>query len=200
MKFSTLLVMTTFLFTAHPSLAKAAKNDSNAKHAKHAKATTAPAVVVTEEPQEIKDVIKEYSDRTGQSFVLDTQIRGKIILINKDKQTDQEFFNQLAASLMLNGFTWVKSGKDILVIPAREAMRMGGELIENIKDVQPLRMVSLIFKPKKLKVEEINKTLRALTTKYGEMMVAPDGKSVIIIDFTDNLKRIEEILKKLDSN
>ena len=130
--------------------------------------------------QDLPDALKEYSQRSGQNFILDPSVRGKFTVLYKSPQTNEELLNQLAAGLMLNGFAMVKKGKDIIVMPARESIRQDGEVVESIDNVEPVRIVNLIFKPKNLKADEIMKSMRSLTSKFGELNVAPDLKSVII--------------------
>lgn len=147
---------------------------------------------------EITDVIKAMSQLTGKNFIIDPTVRGKISIIAPSQITMAEAWKAFLAALAVNQFTVVPYGKFLKVKSTRNAQRdsietYSGKYYPN-SDVLITRIVHL----KHISADEVNKRLRILPSKDGEMTPYEPTNSLIITDFGSNVERIMKIITELD--
>jgi general secretion pathway protein D len=147
---------------------------------------------------EITDVIKAMSQLTGKNFIIDPAVRGKISIIAPSQITMAEAWKAFLAALAVNQFTVIPYGKFLKVKSTRNAGRdsietYSGKYYPN-SDVLITRIVHL----KHISADEVNKRLRILPSKDGEMTPYEPTNSLIITDFGSNIERIMKIINELD--
>lgn len=148
---------------------------------------------------DITAVIAEYSQASGKRFVVDSTVRGKITLINKDELTLSEAYNQLSEALALNGFAIINQKEYLTVRNARSAQRDNLPVFsENAPAALPQRMIMFEKTLKNISADEVQKELRLLTSSYGEMSSHLSTNKIILTDWSTNINRIDEVLKRLD--
>ncbi len=150
--------------------------------------------------KELGEVIETYSKASGQKFVIDSTVRGKITILNNEEVTLSEAFNHLSAALALNGFTYVKTGDVMTVRNARAAQRDGIEVFTNtLPNAQPTRMVMWIVDLKHINTATVQNNLgRLISSSYGEMQSVHDKNQIIVSDWSTSIPRIAEMIKNLD--
>lgn len=147
---------------------------------------------------EITDVVKAIGQLTGKNFIIDPGVRGKISIIAPSKVTVAEAYKAFLAALAINGFTVVPYGKFLKVKASRNAQRDSietytGDYAPN-SDIYITRIVHL----KHISAEEVNKRLRVLPSKDGEMTPYEPTNSLLITDYGANVERMMKIIKELD--
>lgn len=147
---------------------------------------------------EITDVIKAMSQLTGKNFIIDPAVRGKISIIAPSQITMAEAWKAFLAALAVNQFTVVPYGKFLKVKSTRNAQRDSietytGKYYPN-SDILITRIVHL----KHISADEVNKRLRILPSKDGDMTPYEPTNSLIITDFGSNVERIMKIINELD--
>lgn len=159
----------------------------------------ADTINFTFQNEELTKVIEAYSKASGQKFVVDPGVRGKVTLLMPGKITVEEAFNQLSTGLAVNGFAISKRDDTMVVMSARNIQRSLLEITSEVPPVKPERMITYIFTPKYLTVDRINRDLRILPSRDGEMNVFMPKNQMIITDWSSNVIRISELLKALDT-
>ncbi len=147
---------------------------------------------------EIGDVIRAISQLTGKNFIIDPGVHGKISIIAPTQITVAEAYKAFLSALAINGFTVVPSGKFLKVKNARNAQRdsietYSGKYYPNA-DVMITRIVHLKY----TSAEEINKRLRILPSKDGDMTPYEPTNSLIISDYGTNVERMMKIINEVD--
>lgn len=148
--------------------------------------------------EELTKVIEVYSKASGQKFVVDPSVRGKISIFLQQPISIEEAFNQLSSALAVNGFAISKQGDTMVIKAARNIQRDLIEVSTEKPSLKPERMYTWIYTVKNLSVERINRDLRILVSRDGEMSVYPSTNQLIICDWTSNLNRVAELIKELD--
>ena len=150
--------------------------------------------------KELVEVIETYSKASGQKFVVDNVVRGKITILNNEEITLTDAFNQLSSALAINGFTYVKTGEMMVVRNARAAQRDGIEVFTNtLPNAQPTRMVLWIVDLKHVNAASVQSNLgRMMTSSYGEMLAVNDKNQIIVSDWSTAIPRVAEMIKNLD--
>ncbi|ASD62414.1 general secretion pathway protein GspD [Bdellovibrio bacteriovorus] len=148
--------------------------------------------------EELTKVIEIYSKATGQKFIIDPGVRGKISIYNQEALEPAEAFNQLSIALATNGFAISKQNDVMVVKSARNVQRDLIEVSSEVPSVFPQRMYTWVATLKHVSVLDLNRDLRILPSRDGEMNVNAAANQIIFTDWATNLNRIAEILKAVD--
>jgi general secretion pathway protein D len=148
--------------------------------------------------EEITKIIEMYSKSSGQKFVVDPGVRGKVSIFNQEPITTEEAFNQLSSALAVNGYAISKQGDTMIIKPARDVQRDLVEVGTEKPALKPERLYTWVYKFKNVPVDSIAKELHVLTSKNGEMAVNSTTNQIVITDWASNLNRVADILKEVD--
>jgi general secretion pathway protein D len=148
--------------------------------------------------EEIPKVIETYSKATGQKFVLDAGVRGKVVITGADDVSPEEAFNLLSSALATNGYAISKQADTMVVKSARNIQRDLIETTTTLPTLKPERMVTYIYTFKNIPVTSVNRDLRIITSKDGEMSIYPRQNQVILSDWVSNIQRVDQIFKQID--
>lgn len=147
---------------------------------------------------DISDIVKAISELTGKNFIIDPGVRGKITIIAPSRITVAEAYKAFLSALAINGYAIVPSGSFLKIRTARNAQRDGIETYSGNYFPSSDQMVTKIFHLKHIQAEAVNRDLRILQSKDGEMSPYPPTNSLIISDYGANIERIARILAQLD--
>lgn len=147
---------------------------------------------------DITDVIQAMSQLTGKNFIIDPGVRGKISIIAPSQITVAEAWKAFLAALAVNQLTVVPYGKFLKVKSTRLAQRdsietYSGDYYPN-SDILITRIVHL----KHTSAEEVNRRLKILQSRDGEITAYEPTNTLIITDFGSNVERIMKIIKEID--
>lgn len=187
-----------------------APNDGSMTEAQKSKFAKAPIEDITSEnfPEtidsfdfpnaDIQDIVKAISELTGKNFIIDPGVRGKITIIAPSKISVAEAYKAFLSALAINGYAIVPSGNFLKIRTARNAQRDGIETYSGSYFPNADQMVTKIIHLKHISAEAVNRDLRILQSKDGEMSPYPPTNSLIISDYGSNIERIMRILNQLD--
>lgn len=147
---------------------------------------------------EITDLIKAIGELTGKNFIIDPGVRGKITIIAPSKLTVAEAYKAFLSALAINGFTVVPSGSFLKVKSARNAQRDSIETYSGAYYPNSDQMITRIIHLKHISAEQVNRDLRILPSKDGEMSVYSPTNSIILSDYGSNIDRVMKIISQLD--
>lgn len=147
---------------------------------------------------EIEDVIKAISQLTGKNFILEPGVKGKITIIAPTQITVAEAYNAFLSALASLGYTIVPSGQFLKIKNARDAQKDSIETYSGAYFPNTDQIITKIIKLKYISAEEVDKQLRFLPSKYGDMRAYAPTNSLIVTDFGSNIERIVDILDELD--
>jgi general secretion pathway protein D len=147
---------------------------------------------------DITDVIKAISELTGKNFIIDPGVRGKITVIAPTKITVAEAYKAFLSALAINGFTVVQSGNFLKVKNVRNAQRDNIETYSGQYFPNSDQMITRIIHLKYIQAEQVNRELRILPSKDGEMVVYTPTNSLILSDWGANIERVMKIINQLD--
>ncbi len=148
--------------------------------------------------EELTTIIEHYSKATGQKFIIDSTVRGKITLLNSNDVSSEEAFDQISEALAINGFAIIKNDETMTIKNARSAQRDNIPISTTLPSAKPQRMASWIINLKYASASELMNQLRLLTSSYGELSGYEKNNQIIVSDWTSNLQRISEIIKNVD--
>lgn len=148
--------------------------------------------------EEILNIIEEYSKASGQKFVVDPSVRGKVSIFIQSPIPLSEAFSHLSSALAVNGFAISKQGDTMVVKSARNVQRDLIEVGTEAPALKPERLYTWVYSSKHASAEKINRELRILLSKDGELSVNPSLNQLIMTDWSSNLNRVADLLKEVD--
>lgn len=164
-----------------------------------AKAEAKPAMMrFTYKGADVNRVIEDYAKASGQKFIVDGQVKGKISIFNPGPITIEEAFNQLSTALASNRIGISTRDDQMYVNEARAIQRDLIPVVTEVPTVRPDRMVTLVINLKNVSADEVNKQLRIMTSRDGELVPYTPNNQLLISDWTPNLRRIADIVKQID--
>lgn len=147
---------------------------------------------------DIKDVIKAISELTGKNFIIESTISGRVTIMAPSKITVAEAYKAFLSSLAGLGYTVVPSGKFLKIKNARAAQRDSIETYSGNYSPNADLLITRIVQLRHTSAEEVNKRLRILPSKDGEMTPYEPTNSLIITDFGSNVDRMMKIITEID--
>ena len=147
---------------------------------------------------DIQDIVKAISELTGKNFIVDQGLRGKITIMAPSKITVAEAYKAFLSALAINGYAVVPQGKFLKIRTARNAQRDSIETYSGSYYPNSDQMITRIIHLKHINAEAVNRDLRILTSKDGEMNIYSPTNSLIISDYGANIDRVMKIISQLD--
>jgi len=158
-------------------------------------------VSVNFQKTDIKQVIKVLGDLTETTIIPVEGLSGTITIESLEKVTPDVVKNILESALMIKGFTVIKSGSALKVVPLPEtkqtnvAVNIGTSPLDikeediAITQVMPLKYASAL----KLKT-----TLQPLVGKHGNVLANERTNTLIVTDISANIKRLATIIAQVE--
>lgn len=146
---------------------------------------------------EITDVIAAYAKISGRKFVIDPGARGKTTILAPREVPVEEAFALLSTALATNQIAIIEQDETLVVMPARNAQRSLVPVLTELPALKPERLVTMVFTLKNVPADEVNRRLRILPSKDGELTPFGNNK-VIVTDWSSNVHRIARLLAELD--
>ncbi|UQB41716.1 type II secretion system secretin GspD [Thiomicrospira microaerophila] len=146
---------------------------------------------------EIGNVIEAVAKVTGQNFIIDPRVRGRVTLIAPQPMSGEALYQTLLAILNVHGFVAVPSGEVTKIIPANlardqlpylRAQDRGEAWVTEVVEVEHVEASKLVA------------ILRPLVAREGHLVAMAESNRLIVTDTVDGLTRIKAILKQVDIN
>lgn len=147
---------------------------------------------------DVNDLVKAISELTGKNFIVDPNVHGKVSIMAPSRITVAEAYKAFLSALAINGLAVVRGDGFYKIKQARTAQRDRIDTYGGAYYPTSDQMITRIVKLKYISADEVNKQLRIITSKDGEVMAYPPTNSLIISDYGSNIDRVMKILNQLD--
>ena len=164
----------------------------------HVKSAPAKTMKFHFQNAEITDIIASYAKASGQKFIVDPSVRGKASILNPKETSLTEAFALLSSALAVNNFAISEQGDTMVVQSARNTQRSLVPLYKELPDLKPERMATMVFELKYASAEEVNKRLRILPSRDGELTPYEPSNKIFVTDWVSNIHRIAAIINEID--
>lgn len=149
---------------------------------------------------ELATVIDTIARLTGQNFIYDDRVRGRVTIISPTPVPLDQAYTVFESVLQVKGFTTVRTpGGTIKVVPLREAKESSVETVQSSqrppnRDHFVTRLIPLRY----IDAESIVNTLKPLVSKDAHMAPYSPTNTVILTESSSNIRRIIAILESID--
>ena len=143
--------------------------------------------------------IKFISELTGTNFVVDPNVKGRVTIISPARISLDEAYRVFESVLEVNGFTTVKSGEIVKILPAPEARTRNIQtLLEQERATPEDKVVTQLIPLRFADPEEVKRLLTPLVSKNSVILGYAPANTLIITDVQSNIQRLMKILKQID--
>ncbi len=147
---------------------------------------------------EIPTIVKFISEITGNNFLFDERIKGKITIIAPTKLSIDESFTLFTSVLSLKGFTIIPSGpRTYKIIPSSLAKQEG---IMSQDESIPINegYITKLVPLENIKVDEAVQFLRPVISRDGHISSFGPRNMLLVIDSAINIDKMISLLKLID--
>jgi general secretion pathway protein D len=143
------------------------------------------------------DIIRSFAKRTGKKFIIDPRVR--FIPGFAGIEPDRITYEQLLATLSVNQFATFVQGDVVTVVPDANARQLPTPVYSdaNFKAGDD-EWVTLLLTPKKACTPHLVPILRPLMPQAAHMAADLNSNSLIMTDRAANLRRVADLVERLD--
>ena len=158
----------------------------------------AETVTLNLKDADIGALIKTVSEHTGKNFVIDPRIKGKVTVVSAHPMEKEEFYQVFLSILEVHGFSTVPTGNIIKIVPDVKAKQTGIPTTKKGIYSPNDQMVTQIIQIQNVAASQLVPILRPLIPQQGHLAAYPATNVLIISDRANNVKRILEIVTRID--
>jgi general secretion pathway protein D len=148
---------------------------------------------------DINVFIKFMSELSGTNFVVDQRVRGKVTIISPSKISMREAYKVFESVLEVHGYTTVKSGEVVKIIPAPDARSKSIKTMLREESAEPEdKVVTQLIPLTYADPVEIKRLFTPMVSKSSVILAYPPTNILIVTDVYSNIKRLLKILKQID--
>jgi general secretion pathway protein D len=200
-----LFVFISIVLTVHLSVyAKAAttgKTDETLKKQKTSpeKGESEQFVSIDFNEVDINVLIKFISELTSRNFVVDKRVKGKVTIISPAKISINEAYKVFESVLEVHGFTAIKAGEVIKIIPSPDARSKNIEtILKKEADSPEDKVVTQLIPLTYADPNEIKRLFAPIISKSSVILAYPPTNMLIVTDVYSNIQRLLRIIKAID--
>ena len=147
---------------------------------------------------DIESTVKAVSLITGRNFILDPRVKGTVNVVSTSPVPRSDVYNILLSALRLQGFAVVESAGAVKIVPEADAKQNNSETVLRTVREGGDRMVTQIYPLKNESASQLVPILRPLITPNNSISAYAGSNLLVITDYADNVKRLDEIIANID--
>ncbi len=148
---------------------------------------------------DIRAFIADAARVTGRTFIIDTRVQGKVTVVTDRPLSRSEYFEVFLSTLRANGLVAVPTSNGAFRIQpvdnaASQPSRVGSA------GANRNSFVTEVVRLRAIEATSAVDTVRPLVSAQGSVTANRGGNSIVIVDFADNIRRIREVLSRIDTD
>jgi general secretion pathway protein D len=144
---------------------------------------------------DIRIFIQDVARATGQTFVIDPRVQGKVSVASQEPLSRSELFEVMLSTLRANGLVAIPTGAGgYRIAPEEGAASQPGSAGGG------LGFATQVFRLRTLEAAAAAETLKPLVGRQGVILPSRRGNLLVVADYADNLRRIRTLLSQIDQD
>ena len=164
------------------------------------KVATAQEFTVNLKDTDIQELIQFVSDVTGTTIVVDPTVKGKVKVVSSKPVTKAELYDLFLSILDVHGYTAVRSGGVVRVIPNKNARSAPVDVVSGTASLINDEYVTQVIRLENISAAKLIPVLRPLVPQQAHMAAYAPSNAIIISDIRANIQRIAEIIDSMDQS
>ncbi len=160
--------------------------------------TTTNSTTLNFKGADIQAVISTVAQATGKNFIIDPRVKGKVTLISNRAMGKGEVYKVFLSILEVHGFTAIPSGEAIKIVPDADAKHSSLPSASGRRPGRGDEAVTRVIEIEHVTAAQLVPILRPLVPPQGHLAAYPQSNVLIISDRAANIKRLINIIKRID--
>lgn len=148
---------------------------------------------------DIQEFIEFVADVTETTIVVDPSVKGKVKVISSKPVSKAELYDLFLSILDVHGYTAVRSGVVVRVIPNKNARSAPVDVISGTSVIND-EYVTQVIRLDNVSAAKLIPVLRPLVPQQAHMAAYAPSNAIIISDIRSNINRMEEIIARMDQS
>jgi general secretion pathway protein D len=149
---------------------------------------------------DIRELIQFVSDATGTTIVVDPVVKGKVRVISSKPVSADELYELFLSVLEVHGYTAVRSGDIVRVIPAKDARSAPLEVSDDRASTVSDEYMTQVIRLENISAAKLIPVLRPLVPQQAHMAAYAPSNAIIISDVSANIDKIRDIIERMDKS
>jgi len=147
---------------------------------------------------DIRAVITAVAEMTDRNIVIDPQVSGRVTVVARQPLAADQVFPVFERILRVHGFMAIEDGPVVRIVPDQVARQDGRVPVDDMGSDGDAPVTRLVT-PEHVRASEVSQLLRTLIPQSAYMAHHEPSNTLIIADRASNVRRIEQIIHRLDS-
>ncbi len=163
-------------------------------------ATAAPAQqVLNLRDADIRAFIQDAARVTGRTFIIDQRVQGKVSVVTDRPLSKSEYFEVFLSTLRANGLVAIPTGNGgYRIQPTDGAAAQPGRVGSG--GAARNSFITEIFRLRAIDAAQAVESVRPLISREGSVTANAAANSLIVADYADNIRRIRQVLARIDND
>ena len=148
---------------------------------------------------DIQEFIEFVADVTGTTIVVDPAVKGKVKVVSSKPVSRAELYDLFLSILDVHGYTAVRSGDVVRVIPNKNARSAPVDVISGTSVIND-EYVTQVIRLENVSAAKLIPVLRPLVPQHAHMAAYAPSNAIIISDIRANIDRIAKIIDRMDQS
>ena len=139
---------------------------------------------------DIRSVIESVAEITGESFVLDPRVKGKVTIISPESIDKSLLYEAILSAIQVQGYQAIRDGAVTRIVPFNQSFNLAGggqsELVTEILKVRYVQAATLI------------PVLKPLMSNGARVQAYNQSNYLVVSDIRSNVDRLKMLLSDLD--
>ena len=139
---------------------------------------------------DIRSVIESVAEITGESFVLDPRVKGKVTIISPESIDKSLLYEAILSAIQVQGYQAIRDGAVTRIVPFNQSFNLAGggqsELVTEILKVRYVQAATLI------------PVLKPLMSNGARVQAYNQSNYLVVSDIRSNVDRLKMLLSELD--
>jgi len=144
---------------------------------------------------DIRAFIEDVARVTGRTFIIDPRVQGNVTISSNAAIGRDELLDVLFSALRANGLIAVPIGDSAFrVLPDQNAAQLPTDPNGSVG------FATDVYRLNSIEAAAAMEVLRPLVGPQGVVLATPQGNTLVVADYTDNLLRIRTLLDQIDQD
>jgi type II secretory pathway component GspD/PulD (secretin) len=146
---------------------------------------------------DIRILINTVSKATGQNFIVDPRVKGKVTVVSAKPMSKNEIYEVFLAVLQVHGFAAVPADGIVKIVPDATAKQSSvpiGQAGESNSD----QLVTRVLQLENVAAGQLVPIIRPLVPQQGHLAAYAPTNVLVITDRASNISRMVDIIRRID--
>lgn len=147
---------------------------------------------------DIRVLIDTVSEITGKNFIIDPRVKAKVTVISANPMRSAELYQVFLSILQVHGFAAVETADVTKIVPDVNAKQGPVPTVSTRNPGRGDQLVTRVIQVNHVPAAQLVPILRPLIPQQGQLAAYQPSNILLISDRAANVRRLVEIIKRID--